>query len=224
MQIKYISMLKFSRSLRVLAGGIVIGCQLIACSNQTKVDSYETLQHPPELHITSSIKPQPSKNNALLKKGLGEQIKLIENARESVLKMNLDKDFALEALGSALEYNHIEIIDQDQQLGYVLIQVKNEKPALTETSSTNEHVSSDGVYSSGEGFLDNVSNLWSSKTATVSEEISRYKLSAKQKENTTLISAHQLATGASFTKPNAEYQKQLFSTLYKSLRDGFTSQ
>ncbi|MEQ1637321.1 MAG: hypothetical protein ABL903_11565 [Methylococcales bacterium] len=223
MLIKHISSLKPFRSLTLLTLGSVTGCLLLACVNQIKVDAYENIQKPPDLQITSSHDTQPSKNDTLLIKGLSEQIKLNENTLGPILLLSLDKNTALQVLVSALEYHHIEIIDQNHEQDYVLIQIKNEKSASARADSADEHYGSDGIYSSGEGFLDNVSSLWTSKTETANEDIIRYKLSAKQKESTTFISAHQLATGASFKKPNVEHQKQLFLMLYKSLREGFAT-
>lgn len=220
----FYSSLKPFRSLRLLAGGVVTGCLLLACGSQTKVDAYENIQQPPDLQTTSGFNSQPSKNDTLLKKGLGEKIKLNENTRgSSVLLLSLDKDTALQVLESALDYHHIEMIDLNHEQAYAIIQLKSEKPASVNADSGDEDYGPDGIYSSGEGFLDNIGSLWSSKTKTADEDIIRYKLSAKQKEDATFISAHQLATKGSFKKPSVEHQKQLFLMLYKTLRDGFAT-
>jgi hypothetical protein len=139
--------------------------------------------------------------------------------------MNFDSDTALDMLESALVYNQIDVIDKDPPQGSIFIQVKHDK--TTEAPSSNnaadEHYGSDGVYSSGEGFLENVNSLWKSKSDTASEELSRYKLVAKQKDNSVVISAQPLTSKARFQKPDSAFQKQLFATLYKSLREGFTT-
>lgn len=216
----FYSSLKPFRSFRLLGCGMVTGCLLVACGNQPKVDAYENIQQPPDLQITPSFDTQQGKNDALLKKGLGEQIKLNENMRGSVLLLTLDKDTALQVLESALEYHHIEIIDQNHEQGYVVVQIKGEKPASAKADATDEHYDADGVYSSGEGFLNNISGMLSSKpTEAGSEEIYQYKLSAKQKEGVTVISA--LPVKLAYKVQSVTQQKQLFLTLYKSLREGF---
>lgn len=211
---------------RLAVGVVVSGSLLAGCGSNVQDRAYENLQRPPTVKTAAHADTESTQQAALLEKGFGDKIKLKESARGSVLVFSLDKNTAFSALESALEHHQINVIDQAVEQGYFIFEVKDEQAADTVPSdSADEHFGSDGVYSSGEGFLDNIGSLWGSKSKakTPAEATLRYRLSAKQEAETTVFSLRQMATSSVFKKRELEQQNRLMSMLYNSLRDGFAA-
>ncbi len=130
---------------------------ITACSNNNKLDPYDTLQVPPQIISIPTKESTSDKDDKLLTQGLGDKVKFLSSATPPMLVVEESFEKTWERLDQVLRHHKIRVTELNRDQGYLWVNFDVDKYAGDDVG---KYTAGDGTYTSGSGLLEGFSNSW----------------------------------------------------------------